>query len=250
MDRNHLARRAERWIPLFPKAGRVSFRYSPQNDHRRCTREHFCMNELLRKYDEGQRTFLYGVNGPVERGTPLEDLDKEKCESYLTVKSEKCDIPDDYYIFYCSGSTDSPHCMNGPNGTWPLEKWHKFLVKTHEKLGGTAVFMGATYDVNVLKSFEEFALKNHINFRTYRNEEPAKVMHVIKNAKFFIGYQSGLNVLADNEKIRQVELIFNKYRQIPYMWAIPEGRGKFYNGMNFDTPMEEILSFIPDEKKF
>lgn len=249
MDRNHLARRAERWIPLFPKAGKVSFRYSLQGDHRRCTREHFCLSTLLKQYEEGRRTFLYGVNGPIERGTPLEELDDEICATNLRIKSEPCYTPNDYYIFYCSGYTNNHNNMKGPNGTWPVHKWLEFLDATHKKLGGTAVFMGATYDVGILKAFEEHALKSCIPFHTYRNEEPAKVIHVIKNAKFFIGYQSGLNVLADNEQVPQIELIFNKLRDIPYMWAIPEGRGSLYNGMNFDTPLEKILSFIPDEKK-
>ena len=240
-----IQRRAENWIPLIEKGGQVSFRYSSKGDHNKVCHGYFPMEKLLEEYEDGKRTFLYGVNYPLEQGIPLEEVDSERCAGYLEVESEEFSLPfPEYFIFYVSGSTDNQSCMRR-NGTWSIEKWIELLQQCLIRLKCPPIFLGATYDVHVVRALSEWCKENCHPYHDFVNMEPPKVMHVIKNACFFVGYQSGLNVLADNEGIPQVELIFNKLRDMPYSWANPEGRGTLYNGFHFSTPMSKVLEYVP-----
>jgi ADP-heptose:LPS heptosyltransferase len=74
---------------------------------------------------------------------------------------------------------------------------------------------------------------------------PIKLLYVLKNSKFFIGYQSGLNVLADNLNVPQLMLYLPFLEKMLYSWPKKQNiESGIYNAAIFKQNINEIIKNI------
>ena len=242
-----IPRRSEEWLPLFPGIGDISFKFVHGSTYHRIAKSHHPVDEINRRYEEGERRFEYAVNGPLEAGIPIEEIDpRTKCLDFLDLKPLECPHPfsgEDYFIFYCSGSAMYPEARE-ETGCWHPDKWEEFMVDCYNKLQMPVYFIGAKYDIPMIRRFANKAKELQIPHHYFVQPGPANLVYIIKNAKKYIGYQAGLNVVAENYNVPQIELIFNMYAKIVGNWAKKQNRHTVYKGFVFDTPYGIVLNSV------
>jgi hypothetical protein len=70
------------------------------------------------------------------------------------------------------------------------------------------------------------------------------VVDILQRSEFFIGYQSGLNILADNLDTPQMMLYFDNLKPMLYTWCKKENiKTKFFATVFSQTPKDAIKLF-------
>ena len=89
----------------------------------------------------------------------------------------------------------------------------------HYNIKYPIILIGANYDSKNL-TIAGNKLKEYGYTISFYIENPFEnIIYIIKNAKYFIGYQSGLSIIADNYDIPQTMLYFNYLDNLMYAWA-------------------------------
>jgi hypothetical protein len=131
---------------------------------------------------------------------------------------------------------------------WTItDKWFKFLraFLRQYQLCCPIIIIGANYDQKVALEFESILKKNGYQAHTYIDSEASNIIYILKNSICFIGYQSGLNVLADNLDVKQVMLYFPYLRKMLYSWCkVKNWKNGNFNAFTFDMNPEQVLSGI------
>lgn len=192
--------------------------------------------------------FNYICNSLLENGVYLEDIDKDlnvlwsmnlPLEENPSVK----DIRGNYMLVYIAEYTIR-HGQDKSLKLWSATEWADFVDKAlkTKKIDMPIVLTGANFD----KSTQEIVAKRLKELgRTVIlsiSESPEKLFYTIKNCKYFIGYQSGLNILADELDVKQMMLYFPTLRNMKDSWVKPENRTNgVFNYAYFDDNKDEII---------
>ena len=82
---------------------------------------------------------------------------------------------------------------------------------------------------------------------TFIGRCPAQACHVIQHARAFIGYQSGLSILADNFDTPQVMLYFDILERLMYAWPKPGNiANRSYRPFLFAQTPTEVAAQLGD----
>lgn len=234
--RGKVANRAEPWLRLLPKCGRVTTRTVTDAEYQRLAHGDWPFPP------KGRGEAWYAVNAALERGERLESLGKVEETVPLPVEPHALPWGDEpYWCVYVSGSTARPEVVRDV-GVWTLDQWEAFLHGLAAKgtLPRNLLILGANYDAQA-----EYDLAGRC--REFRTETaidlpPAKVLGLLKGCRFFVGYQSGLNILADQLDVRKLMLYFPALKAMPRGWPKQKNLD---NGTHryafFDQSPEEVL---------
>ena len=118
------------------------------------------------------------------------------------------------------------------------------MVDSYDKLQMPVYFVGAKYDIPMIQRFANRATELGIPHHCFVQPNPANLVYIIKDAKKWIGYQSGLGVIAENYNVPQVELIFNQYEKMNHTWAKKANRNTVHKGFIFEVPYEIVLEAV------
>lgn len=222
---NEIQLRAVDWLYTLPKVGNVDWVQMEIQPYR----------ELL-AYDGPllEEDGVYACNKPLERGVRLEELGDPQWDVPVRMNDV---IGFNYTCLYVSGNAK----MNGIEGQWQDYEWIEFVKLFHTKYPNTPpmVVIGAEFDRDMV----EFLCENILNVTSFIAEPPSKVLTVIKKANFFIGYQSGLGVMADNLDTPQLMMYFEKYQDLRYAWCKPQNvKTKFHADTMDRSPSQVIES--------
>ncbi len=80
--------------------------------------------------------------------------------------------------------------------------------------------------------------------QTYIDSYPGNVMHILKNSKLYLGYQSGLNIMADNMDVKQVIMYYSMLEKMKYTWCKKENIGKTFYADMFSSPPREVAKHM------
>lgn len=178
---------------------------------------------------------FFACNGYLEKGTRLESVNADlptrwDVEFPIAAESDSYTIQDwvengqPYLAFYISGHTDQPHPQQ--LGAWPVEKWTAFYRALRQAKPEVAdmpvVLIGALYDHAVMRRFVEHAKLLRSTF--FLQQSPEQVYHCLDHAWAYVGYQSGLGILADALRCPSLMLYFNSLDGLHYSWCRPEHR--------------------------
>lgn len=229
--RHDVQRRAHGWIQSWSKGGTLEFVEASDAACAAPLEQCFPVGELLRRYDAGERAIVYSANHWLEAGLALEDLAGDQPIAWdLDVqciwRDAICPTRKTYTLVYVSGDTS----FNAPRDlTWSVREWAKCLSLCTQR-DEDVVLIGAPYDGDVLCELDWLLRKKHDrpNVRAITHAQPTNVTEIIANARRFIGYQSGLNVLADHFSTPQVMLYFDDHRHhlmaSRWTWQRPQNR--------------------------
>lgn len=229
--------RAIGFVKLLPKVRSVDFEVvSPQAYHQLAQ----AVIPLERVVGNGG---LYACNAALEKGVRLEAMDP----GYAPQWGVPMMVPDEpflghgYVAAYVSG--------NKHDSSWNDETWAQFIgdaviAKRFDQL--PMVLLGASYDAARLKRIAEL-LQRRLSVRVsvVIDLPPADAVRVLRDAVFFIGYQSGLNVLADNYDTPQVMVYFPHLRKMLNSWCKPgHAEHGVFCAFTFDQKPAEILASL------
>jgi len=178
------------------------------------------------------KEYYIGFNRWLEDGVRLEQIDPGFPVAWgVGLPEEEAPVPyDDFVTLYVSGTK--------AQFVWGMEGWERLTRAIYAKLdyGKPLLVIGAEYDRH---HTEELAARlqglTDITVRVGMN--PAQVNRVLHTTSLFIGYQSGLNILADNFGTPQVMIYFPFLKNMMYTWCQPgHAESGLFQAFTFDTP--------------
>lgn len=191
------------------------------------------------------------ANAYLEEGVPLEDIDKELAVEWdmnLQVEENPLvkDIAGKYLLLYVCEYTSRPD-KDRDLKLWSTQEWATLAnnILKKKKVDMPIVILGAEFDRKTAVEVQEHLQKFGRDVRLCIGQEPGKLFYTLKNCQYFIGYQSGLNILADELDAKHMIVYFPKLRTMKDSWAKPANRknGNF-NYAYFDEGIGEVLKRI------
>lgn len=256
-----ISNRAIDFLKLLPKTGKIDYWLTSSEEYQWIADNYHPIDRILEKLNLGfNGPFDHACNHPLEEGIRIEDIDKNyPIETNTEINITSCLLdfnPKEYICLYVSGSTKHPEVIKNV-GIWTNEQWVEFIIKFYNrfKLNNPIAIIGADYDKETTLIIEKLLSKNGFNIKSYINYPASNVLYIIKNSLCFIGYQSGLNILADNMDVKQIMLYFPMLKKMLYTWCKQENWDKnIFNAATFDEPIDSIvknlkLKFTNKEKK-
>lgn len=218
--------RAKDFVRLLPKAGTVEFAVVPSEHYLSVARMRPTM-PLLHAHEN------YAVNNWLEGGTRLDEIDSGAEVAWgVEFKVSPQRIRNGAYAcLYVSGSSRHYHDKFSP------EQWADLIVGLD--LSMPLVLVGANYDHWMLNEVDAALLARGIVTEMHYVAEPAeRVVRLLRDASLMIGFQSGLNVIANNYGVPVIMVDFNHLRQMARTWCRP---GVPFAGFVFEDGVDHIV---------
>jgi hypothetical protein len=239
-----IQRRAYNFLSTWPRVGRVNLKLVPGATYESIAHTKLFMRDTMEQ--EGVTSVEYACNGWLEGGVRLEQIDPQYPPSWgIPLKMEDPKLPwEKYLAFYVCGSK--------PQFAWSLGEWAELVKLFYEKyrVKLPIAIIGASYDAHHSREMEGRFKNLGIETKAYIDLPPQQVHHLLAKAKFFFGYQSGLNVLADNLGCPQLMLYFPYLRNMLYSWCQPNHLANHkYNADTFDNSPKKVVDALHIELK-
>lgn len=238
-------RRSVPWLKLLPKVGKVEF----QQDHpmrvaqlirRPCT-----MKEAFEQWRQAPNECVdYSCNLWLERGIRIEDIDPgARIEKDVELLDEPFCLPHERYaVLYVSGDSRHPHRLP-THVCWTVKQWARYVKMVWEKydLHLPVIIIGAEFDQPVPNQLLD---ELHCQSSAWIGQEPGRVVHLLKHADLFLGYQSGLNVVADLAGVRAQQMLYFPYlaEWMSYSWCKPENIQTRFFADSFGRSPEQVAA--------
>lgn len=240
VDKSVIQTRAKDFMQLLPKIGTITYKVvtSPVYDKLAATPW-----KLSKELLDSSKPFPYACNKLLESGVRLENFDKGLDVDWdlpFNVSSERV-FPKKYMVLYVSGSkTDF---------TWTPERWARFVARIHRQFKRKlpVVLLGAEYDRGPLQAIQSLFMQYGIHGELFIGHDPEKAIRILRDAELFIGYQSGLNIIANNYGTKQIMLYFPFLKAMLNTWCNPgDAEGKIFNAFTFDQDPQKIVNACAD----
>jgi len=238
VNKDPVQTRAKNFLSLLPKCGEINYHLvssSIYNDVVKHTPKlsHILDSELAGAY--------VAYNVPLESGVRLEDIDPGyEVEWSVPVTRIECPLEyEDFICVYVSGS------LKDNGSVWSVEQWKNFILTlcSQYEIDLPIIVIGAKYDRDVGEPLAKILRSSGREVKSYYDSCPMNVTYILEKAKLFIGYQSGLNVLADNFDTPQVMLYFPWLISMLNTWAKQSNIDKnIFNADVFSKSPYEVLS--------
>ncbi len=239
--RSAVQMRSFEWLRLLPKIGSISPLVVPEREYNERISKKRSVVDVVKEWRETSEPQDYSCNAWLDAGTKLDDICAGDVEWDAAFQVDDPSVSGgDHIAIAVSGSTGKIP------GTWSADQWKDFIDLAYERLGidSRIVMLGAEFDRAVV---EELAGKLSGGYRVSLvvGERPEKAINAIRTSRYFIGYQSGLNIVADMYRIPQTIVYFNSLRSMADSWVNPKNRHLFHFGCFEDGP-ECIAHSIPE----
>lgn len=234
-----LQMRAKAFCKMLPKVGAVNFVVVKHEQYQRVACGRFPLADLVLQDLSLDREPVvdYSVNAPLEQGVNLADIDPgSELASPIDLGLRPEVERGDYLCAFVSG-TRNDLC-------WSPGEWLAAIRVLAQRLGTNRVkLIGAQWDKGA-QDFVEAGLKasgyevtNHTG-----HLELADSINVIRGARFFVGFQSGLGVIADNYDVPQLMLYYRSLVRMSYTWCKPENARRVFHAATFNESTEAIVA--------
>ncbi len=247
-----LQTRAVEFLKLLPKTGVVGTKVVAQAEFVEGLVQRHKIETVLRLGEDPQD---YSLNHILEEGVRLELVDPGfKVEFSVPVKtlpSPELTPGAPYFLFYMSGSFTHPK-------SWRIPHWIECIDRLYAKYGWTKeslpiVMIGADYDRGAMDlAFTQLSDRGY-QTQGFVDGSAAVCCDIIKNAKFFFGFQSGLSILADNFDTPQLMMYVPEpdawlapkaypHRLLMYSWPkLSNVMDSIYNPATFAYPPQQVV---------
>lgn len=245
-NKGKIGTRAVDFLRLLPKVRNIETNFVTDMDYKRLCEGYFPMKDLISKIgDDG--FYNYSCNRSLEDGIRIENIDSDyDIEETVPILCNGFFLPytcGEYVTLYVSGSTMDKE-VSSRLSLWDASKWSKFIRSFYKQydLSCPIILIGASYDERVTFQIQEHLQRLNFETTCYINSEPSNVTYILKNSKCYIGYQSGLNILADNLDVKQVMLYFPYLKKMLNTWCkIENWKSGVFNADTFDQTPEQVL---------
>lgn len=198
-------RRAQHFVASLPKCGEVYYEVVSSSKYNALARKR-CLIGSENKFD-------YAVNSWLEAGIHLDAIDSHPVNWDLGVSPVEFKLPDKYILVYISGCSHN-------YGYYQMREsqWADLVISTamHMKINNV-VFIGAPFDKKILSDVAEL-VSHRANCFVFTDKHILETMWAIKNADYFISYQSGLCMLAEELGTKTFMVWFPEIASMTSAW--------------------------------
>jgi hypothetical protein len=218
-----IQQRSKNFVSLFPKVTKVIMLPVEQKQYTELAHHQYNLPNLLKNYNN--TPFNYGVNGFLDTGIHLEDIDDLSVEWEFELPTEPYFIKkQDFILMYVSGSVEKRSQAKSLNQLYSIDEWVKIANIYKKKFPNHKLFLiGAKFDANIMKQIASKTTCCEIIIEP----EFKKLVWLLKETSFFVGYQSGLNIIADHFNTPQVMFYFEMIKDMKDAWVKPSNRKDF-----------------------
>lgn len=226
----------------YPKVDSVKLIKSTQREYERLLQSKPRLDDLLNNKET--ECFNFICNLWLETGTYIEKIDNDHKVAWDIPVPVKpiANLPQQYIVLYASG--EGRHIEQQ---VWNPMQYsvmaREYLISTG-KLDHKVVLIGADYDDPVQSIIEQQLKDLRLDVVRYQNLPVDQLAYLFQKAECFLGYQSGLNILADHMDCKQLMLYFNHNTQISDTWVKPKNRNGKFHWINFKDSMIRGLGKI------
>jgi hypothetical protein len=241
-----IQQRALAFLRLLPKVGEVKLLSVSSERYAKTAETRFSLRDVLLRATATGLAVDYACNRPLEEGVKIADIDPELClQEVVPLCEEALPLPPrPYSVLYVSHATGLP-------GFWDPAQWATLVCYLHG--WGAADFrrcmvIGAPYDLAPSKAVAELLRAEGYDVTLHIGLPWPKVHYLLRRADFFLGHQSGLNVIADQLRTRQLMLYVAKLAPMMYTWCRPEhARGVFRADLLSSKPEEVAARYVGEK---
>ena len=236
VDNGPIQQRAKEFCTMLPKVGTVEYACVPHQVYNKLAAGSYSLAHVLQA--NGTRVD-YAVNAPLEKGVRLRDIDAgSNLEEFVDLGLPVHVPREDFLCLFVAGSKNSR--------VWKPEQWVSAAVKLSARIGNQAIaLIGANWDKNIQAHISMALRRQGFTVANYVGQLGlADSVDVIRRARFFLGYQSGLNVIADNYDVPQLMVYFQHLEPMMYTWPKPANVGTRFHAGTFAQP-DGLVDSVP-----
>jgi hypothetical protein len=237
---DQVQKRAAAFCRMLPKVGDVKYVMAKPQEYTKLATGTFPIADVIRRAGTVGRAQPYAVNAPLERGIHLRDIDPGMLVlDRVDLHGQTPDDPprEPYLCLYVAGSK--------VDNLWSPVRWAMAATRLCARLGVTQVRMiGAGWDADaqaaILPHLVPLQVESHVGAGM------SETLDIIRRAAFFFGYQSGLNVLAENYDTPQLMVYFDRLSRMQYTWVKPASIRTRFHAMLFGDAPSARIDALPD----
>lgn len=237
--------RSAGWLKLLPKVGYVDIKTYIGDEYDRMASGKFYVNDIVKQWDSGIKEVKYCCNKFLEDGIRIDEIDEYRVETDVPIRIQTFDIGfDEFITLYVSGGSKTAYTAS--LGVWTTDNWLQLIDSIYKKfnIDLPIVQIGANFDLDVMNEIENKLNSKNIPSKKYVQQSPDKVCYILEKTKLFLGYQSGLNVIADNLDTKQIMLYFKHLEKMQYTWCKQKNiKTAFFSDLFTSTP-EQVVNNI------
>ena len=183
-------------------------------------------------------TVNYAVNYPLENGIHICDIDPHRLvEEYVSLSGvPDCVRAEDYLCLFVAGSKNDK--------LWTPKLWVELVDRLMPLLNlKKIVLVGAEWDVPVQSEIYDLLKDRYEVLDVVNKSDLSQTIDTIRRSKFFLAYQSGLSIIADNYDVRQLMIYFEELAPMQYTWCkLKNKESSIFQAATFDKSIDHILS--------
>ena len=221
VEDSEVQKRSAEFCKCLPKVDKVTFEIVKTRDYTKVANTRCVVGETD-----------YAVNAWLEDGFHLDDIDNNPVLWDLGLVPTPIEVPKDYLLVYISGNKSYE---------MTTDHWVALISRVAESKGlKNILFTGASYDLcNITKAMDKLWMYDCKLMLTPIRE----TFHLIKEAKYFISYQSGLCMLAEEFNTPTLMVWFPHLRKMKDSWVRKERQGLIRH-CYFDEPLDKMLEAV------
>lgn len=200
---------------------------------------------------------LAECNTHLEAGRPLEDwLPDIDLDYHVEIQLKEKDMVTSrilmpgkgYLCIFCA----SENGIKGHVGSWGVDEWLDFLIRFQRDVRDVPiVIIGADWDLSFANKLQVACAKNGIDIVNVVGKLPLSgSLDIIKRSCYFVGFPSGLSILAAIMGEASLMFYTESISGIMYMFADPD---LMENGIFTEmlyAPPEEVIDVVKDTPPF
>lgn len=243
--------RAEPFLYLLSKTGRVTYELVDLNTFQELVASHLPIKNIIEEWDSGKRKLSYACNKALEEGCRIENIDPDyeiletvplPSQPFQPLSQKK------YVVLYVSGSLANKDVIE--KGAWTVSMWEQFVIHFYKRfnIDYHLVIIGADFDEVIQNELAAKLSEHKIENTVYTNLHPSQVVDIIQNSIVYLGYQSGLSIIADMLDTKQVMLYYSWLKGLMYSWPKKKNiDNKVYNAFLWSVSPEEVVNSLPGD---
>lgn len=223
---------------MLPQVGDVTFKQVDGVTYNRLVQGRFKLPEQAN--GSADHAVDYAVNASLESGINLRDLDPgSQIEEFVDLGLPARVMREDGLCVFATQADG--------NQRWTVAQWLHAIKTLAGKLRTTKIsLVGADWDRatqnEILAGLQDYRVSNFVG-----HLELADSINVIRKSQFFLGFQSGLSVIAENYDVPQLMIYYKKLEPMMFTWCKPGSMKTTFNAMTFDDDLERVFARAADQ---
>lgn len=228
IEHDQVQKRSEEFLKTLDKIGEITFKLVGDLEYSRVAKTFYSVDSISNDYC---------VNAWLENGIHIDAIDRSPVSWDIGLKVKTVPKANDYLLLYVSGCNHNSHYYQMDSTLWAQLVFEvcRYLKVRECKL------IGAEYDKDKLLDVKRL-INRKIKTSVTTNASIQETMGTILGSKYFISYQSGLSIIAEELGVPTLMIYYPENRKMVSTWIRRENllRGLIESSF-FSEPIATII---------